>query len=320
MRRRAHNGQEVVDQQNALLRGRIPLAALIQTLSVAEYLNFRHAANALGVSQSSVSTRIKTLEEDLGVVLFERRHRGVRLTDAGRSFITEVAAGISHLDLAIKTAGAVLNGAIGHLSIGLLSSIASGFLADLRRRYRDEHPEIELDIFEGRSDEIIRQVREAKLDIAFVVGAVEAPDCHSRQLWSEALMVALPLSHPLACAERLVWRDLAAETFLVRQSGAGPQVLDHIVRRLVEREKSPRIRRCDVGRDTLMHLIADGEGITLTSEAATCVPLPGVLFRPIADEPDRARFSAVWSPHNRGPALRYLLDLATEMNRLRPPG
>jgi len=282
---------------------------------VAEYLNFRHAANALGVSQSSVSTRIKTLEEDLGVVLFERRHRGVRLTDAGRSFITEVAAGISHLDLAIKTAGAVLNGAIGHLSIGLLSSIASGFLADLRRRYRDEHPEIELDIFEGRSDEIIRQVREAKLDIAFVVGAVEVPDCHSRQLWSEALMVVLPKDHPLASAERLVWRDLAPDTFLVRQGGAGSQVMDHIVRRLVEREKSPHIRRCDVGRDTLMHMVAVGEGITLTSEAASHVPFPGVVFRPIADESDRARFSAVWSPHNRGPALMHLLDLATEMSK-----
>jgi len=148
-----------------------------------------------------------------------------------------------------------------------------------------------------------------------VVGAVDAPDCHSRQLWSEVLMAVLPQGHPLASAERLVWRDLAAETFLVRQSGAGPQVLDHIVRRLVEREKSPRIRRCDVGRDTLMHMIADGEGTTLTSEAASQVPFPGVLFRPIADEPDRARFSAVWSPHNRGPALRHLLDLATEMSK-----
>lgn len=315
MRRRAHNGQEVVDQQNALLRGRIPLVALIQALSVAEYLNFRHAANALGVSQSSVSARIKALEEDLGVVLFERRHRGVRLTDAGSSFIAEVAAGIGHLDLAIKTAGAVLNGAVGHLSMGLLSSIASGFLANLRCRYRDEHPEIEVAIFEGRADEIIRQVREAKLDVAFVAGTVEVPDCHSRQLWSEALMTVLPQGHPLACAERLVWCDLAAETFLVRQSGAGPQVLDHIVRRLVEREKSPRIRRCDVGRDTLMHMVANGDGITLTSEAASCIPFPDVVFRPIDDESDRARFTAVWSPHNRSPALRYLLDLATKMSK-----
>lgn len=50
---------------------RIPLASLIQTLAVAEYLNFRHAANALGVAQSSVSARVKALEEDLGILLFE---------------------------------------------------------------------------------------------------------------------------------------------------------------------------------------------------------------------------------------------------------
>jgi hypothetical protein len=54
------------------------LTSLIQTLAVAEYLNFRHAANALSVSQSTVSARIKMLEHDLGILLFERRHRGVR--------------------------------------------------------------------------------------------------------------------------------------------------------------------------------------------------------------------------------------------------
>ncbi|ESX84991.1 LysR family transcriptional regulator [Mesorhizobium sp. LNJC405B00] len=69
------------------LGSRIPLTSLIQTLAVAEYLNFRHAANALGVSQSSVSARIKALEEDLGILLFERNTRGVRLTEAGRLFV-----------------------------------------------------------------------------------------------------------------------------------------------------------------------------------------------------------------------------------------
>ena len=61
------------------------MMTLVHTLAVAEYLNFRHAANALGVAQSSVSARVKALEEDLGIVLFERHARGVRLTEAGRS-------------------------------------------------------------------------------------------------------------------------------------------------------------------------------------------------------------------------------------------
>lgn len=66
------------------------MASLIQTLAVAEYLNFRHAANALGVAQSSVSARVKALEENLGIILFERHARGVRLTEAGRHFVQRV--------------------------------------------------------------------------------------------------------------------------------------------------------------------------------------------------------------------------------------
>jgi hypothetical protein len=64
-----------------------------------------------------------------------------------------------------------------------------------------------------------------------------------------------------------------------------------------------------------MHMVADDEGVTLTTEAATHVPFPGVAFRMIADEAEQARFSAVWSPQNRSQALKNLLDLATEMAR-----
>lgn len=291
------------------------MPTLVQVLAVAEFLNFRHASAALGVTQSSVSARIKALEQQLGILLFERRHRGVRLTDAGHSFVAEVAAGIERLDNAIKTAGANATGIVGHLNIALHSSIATGFLADLRRRYRQEYPTIELVIAEGRSADTIRQVREGTLDIAFVIGAVNSPDCHSRQIWSEPFVIALPVDHPLTVAGGVSWSDLAAEVFLVRQGGAGPQFHDHIVRRITEREKAPAIRRFDVGRDTLMHMVADGEGIALTTEAAKHVPFPGVVFVPVTDETECARFSAVWSPHNRSPALKNLLNLAAEMER-----
>lgn len=119
----------------------------------------------------------------------------------------------------------------------------------------------------------------------------------------------------MASAPSITWADLAAETFLVRNGGSGPQVFEHIIRRVAERERSPHIHRIDVGRDTLMHMVAADDGITLTSEATTHVPFPGVAFRQIADETEQARFSAVWSPHNSSPALRNLLDIATEMSR-----
>ncbi|MFC5384646.1 LysR family transcriptional regulator [Aquamicrobium segne] len=73
---RSRNGPRV---EPTLLGTRIPLVSLRLTLAVAHYLNFHHAAKALGVSQSSVSARVKALEEDLGTLLFERHARGVRL-------------------------------------------------------------------------------------------------------------------------------------------------------------------------------------------------------------------------------------------------
>lgn len=93
MRRR--RSTPMIDRQWGVptqLGSRIPLASLIQTLAVAEYLNIRHAANALRTSQSSVSARIKALEEELGILLFERNTRGVRLTEAGRLFVERVSA------------------------------------------------------------------------------------------------------------------------------------------------------------------------------------------------------------------------------------
>ena len=94
------------------------MMTLVHTLAVAEYLNFRHAANALGVAQSSVSARVKALEEDLGILLFERHARGVRLTEAGRHFVESIATGVDQLDHAVKAAGMAALGECGLSSLG----------------------------------------------------------------------------------------------------------------------------------------------------------------------------------------------------------
>lgn len=291
------------------------MASLLQTLAVAEYLNFRHAANSLGISQSSISARIKTLEEDLGILLFERHARGVRLTEAGRHFVASISTSIDQLDHAVKTAGALARGEEGCLRIGLHMPPLAGFLADMLIRHHEQHPRIGIDVTEGRSADIIRLVREGQIDIAFVVGAPKAEDCHSRLLWSEALMAVIPTNHPLADRPALKWVDLTAETFLVRCGGTGPQTHDHVTRRIAELGHHPRILRWDVGRETLFHMVAQGWGVTITTESTASVPVSGLAFRPIADEPERADFYAVWSPFNRSQAVRNLLDLAARMSR-----
>jgi len=92
-------------------------------------------------------------------------------------------------------------------------------------------------------------------------------------------------------------------------------VHDHIVLRLAGRWPACSIQRFDVGRGTLLSMVAQGFGITIAGEATALLPTSGVVFLPFADEPEPVTFSAVWSPFNGSQVLRNLLDLAKRMRR-----
>lgn len=302
-------------QSSPLRGGRIPMASLIQTLAVAECLNFRHAANALGVAQSSVSARVKALEEDLGIHLFERHARGVRLTEAGRHFLEGVAAGVDQLDHAVKTAGMAAAGEHGRVRIGIHALIPHSFLAQLIARYREDHPGVEVEITEGTARDAVMQLRADRLDVAFVAGKLQLSDCHTRPIWTEPLVAVLPEGHRLAGQSAITWTDLVGETFLVRYGGTGPQVHDHIVLRLAGRWPAPSILRFDVERGTLLSMVGQGFGITIVGAATALMPATGIVFLPITDEPEPVAFTAVWSPFNRSATLKNLLNLANKMGR-----
>ena len=286
------------------LGSRIPLASLIQTLAVAEHLSFYRAAQALGTTQSSVSTRIRALEQELGTLLFERNTRGVRLTEAGRLFVERVAAGVDQLDHAVKTAGMVASGECGRLRIGIHALIPRSFLAELIAQYRQDHPGIDVEIAESTAREAVMQLRADRLDVAFVAGAI----------WTEPLVAVLPQDHRLAGQSAITWSDLVGETFLARHGGTGPQVHDHIVLRLAGRWPAPSILRFDVGRGTLLSMVGQGFGVTIVGAATALLPTTGIVFPPFADEPEPVAFTAVWLPANRNMALQNLLSLAGKMN------
>ncbi|MCG2842281.1 LysR family transcriptional regulator [Sandaracinobacter sp. RS1-74] len=291
------------------------MAALVQTLAVAEYLSFHRAARALGTSQSSVSARVKALEEELGVLLFQRNTRGVRLTEAGRSFIAQVGGALETLDRAVKTAGMVARGEHGALRIGVHGLVAGGFLDRLLNRFRRLHVGVSLHITESTARDAQIQVREDQLDVAFIACTHEIPDLRSRVIWRDRLMVAMPETNGLARQDHIEWQHLAPETFLVRESGTGPQVHDLIVLRAAGKWPVPTISRCNVGRDSLLAMIAAGQGISLfTAENLGLVP-SAIVAREIADEQEAVAFSAIWSPHNQSQTLRNMLDLAGRMQR-----
>ena len=297
-------------QPQSPLGYRIPLISLKHATAVAEHLNFRHAAATLGISQSSLSQRIKQLEKELGVLLFERRHRGVALTEAGQHFLEHIALGIGQLDHAIRVAGMISGGKRGRLRIGFGDVLISRTLANLLENFRASFPGIAIEIADGRSGDILRQIRERYLDIAFIAGAALPPDCHSQQLWLEPLVAVLPTHHALAQKRELSWADLSSETFLVRNDGVELRVTERVVHRFNEPGYYPDIRRFDVGRETLMRLVAEGFGIALAPGSAIEFAIPGVEFRRFAHGPqDAVPITAIWSPSSRSTPHRHFLEL-----------
>ncbi len=296
---------------------RISLHAILHSIVALEQRSFRRAANIIGTDQSVVSRRIRALEDELGVSLFERDRAGVRPTAAGVQFILQAKAALRDLDYAVKFARSAGSGSSGFLRVGFLCSLATGFLRDLLVEFVSVHPSVTVDVAYGGSRDQIRQVRDRSLDIAFFTGVPELSDCDVELLWHEYVYCALPEGHRLASRHSIDWSDLQEERFIVSREEPGPEIHDYLIRRLATLGTQPQVRRLSVCRESLFHLVAMGFGVTLTSDSAIATPFPGLRFTPIGGSEDLLPTVGVWLPGNDNPALRRFVSLARAMRGAR---
>lgn len=279
-------------------------------IAAAENESFRRAASAMHVQQSSVSRAIRLLEDELGVSLFERQPTGSHLTDAGRRLLSEIKPAVEQLELARKKASAAGRGETGVVRVGILTSLAGGFLRQLLRCYAVRHPKITIDIRDGSRADHVGAIRRHKLDVAFLTGDRGIADCEMSPLWEERVHVALPKDHALADEGPIDWPELRGECFIVSRFAPGPEVHDYVVRRAADYSTYPEVQYKAVVQETLMNLVGLGQGITLVSAAWTDVKFPDLKLVPLSDPADIVPFSAVWSHHNDNPALRRFISTA----------
>jgi DNA-binding transcriptional LysR family regulator len=283
-------------------------------LSVADHLSFRGAARELGVRQTAVSRRVGALENALGVSLFERGPRGLKITTAGFRFIRDVREGFRYIEHATRMAGAAGLGKSGRLSIGIQPSMGAGFFRELFRAYSDQNPGVIFDWAEGAPPtEHVSLVERRLLDLAIVSDTTEVGGCEAVTLWTERLFVALPDGHFLAKRGSVGWQDLRGERFIIREAKCDPALCERVTRHVSERNRSPIIHKVNVGRETVMHLVALGQGVSLTTEATLATTYPSVIFRPITGGDETVQFRAVWLSGTANPALTTFLRLARSL-------
>jgi len=284
-------------------------------VTAAEEGSFRRASIKLGVRESTISRQIRDLEDALGSSLFIRRRSGVFLTQAGENFVGRAQCALTQIEYAVRDIGVIGRGGSGVIRIGLLSSLATGFVAELISRFGEHHSEVQLEFVEGDHIRLIPAIRRHELDIAFVTEPLKIEGFNSVRFWTEQVYVVLAQRDPLALQSEISFDDIRHRRFIVTEVAPGRDIESFLFRNLSAPGHRPDILRDSVSRQTLMQLVACGRGITLASDSVVEARFAGVEYRPLAG--CFLPFCGIWSDENDNPAFRRFLSVANTLSKAR---
>lgn len=278
-------------------------------VAVAEELHFGRAADRLHLTQPPVSLAIKELEEELGVKLLERTSRRIALTRAGEDALRDARVVLASADTMRRRAREASQGLMGTLSIGFISLPVYSFLPQTLRRFAEDYQRVQVALREGTTDQIIHDVESGALDMGLVFRTPDLPSAlMSRVVHSEALVLALPESHPLAVASRVAVEKLAAETFLGFERHQGPLMFDAIVATCMRHGFSPKLFPARQ-MHTIVSLVSGGIGVALVPESVQALRREGVVYRPMKGELTYVETVAVWRRMDESPRVKAFLAM-----------
>jgi DNA-binding transcriptional LysR family regulator len=238
------------------------LRQLEHFVAVAQECHFTRAAKRLHIAQSGLSASIRSLERELGASLFLRSTRQVQLTPAGQALMGEALRALSASNAAKDAVAAVQGLLRGSLSIGSLQCLHAVHLPALLAHFLSAHPGLEIQLRQGGSGELIEQVRNGRLDVAFVSRPIRSPDdVVIGALDREPLVLACAPGHPLASREQVKLADLTDEQFVDFPPDWGTRDLADRVLTAAGVERRVALEVTDV--HSLLDLIAFGLGVAL---------------------------------------------------------
>jgi DNA-binding transcriptional LysR family regulator len=274
-------------------------------VAVAEELNFRRAAERLGIAQPPLSTQIKALETELRVQLFERTTRSVQLTHAGRVFLEEarlVLAASAQAELRTRQAE---RGLLGTLRIGMIAPVVHAWLAGILRRFRQEFPAVQLSLFELPSPEQLRRLRAKELDVGLLRPPVGFPDLECKFVRESRQVLALPAGHRLAKKPKLAWTDFDGEEMVLMQPDAQHGFYDAFLAACAKVGAKPRPVQYANDVQTKMWLISAGFGLAPTTATLAEVKRPGLVFRPLPPGLPPVHVVLAWRRDDPSPVLAH---------------
>ncbi|GAB2510930.1 LysR substrate-binding domain-containing protein [Lysobacter humi (ex Lee et al. 2017)] len=264
-------------------------------VALADHRHFGRAAAASFVSQPTLSTQIRKLEDELGVALVERAPRRVMLTPVGREVAERARKIISDVEQMGELARRSRDPEAGTVRLGLFPTLGPYLLPHVLPGVRRRFPRLELLLVEEKTDQILARLRDGRLDAGILALPVHDDQLNVEPLFDEPFVLAAPREHPVAAQATLLPDDLRDLGLLLLEEGhcLRDQALD--VCHTVGAGERDGFRATSL--ETLRQMVAAGVGLTLLPVLAVQPPVPPspeIALVPFEAPAPHRRIAMVW--------------------------
>jgi len=284
------------------------LRQLRHFVALAEEMHFGRASDRLCITQPALSASVARLEDDLGVRLFERDSKGVRITHAGTQLLDQARAMLSQAERTKSFARALSSGGRGRLDIGFSGHVLNREVDGVINKCRRDAPDVEIVLHELSLQTQAEQLRDGRLDAGLLVFPPPVPGLEHIELHEDCLVVCLPANHALAGCRSIDIAQLRDESFVVRRKAFSPSIRDELLGLCAMAGFQPRIATEAGHSMSNVSLVARGLGVALVLGTSAEFGIPGVVFRPLAHKQPRRHTYFVWNAQRMAPGLEVLVD------------
>ena len=277
--------------------------------AVASEGSFHKAADLLHIAQPALSRRIRDLEEELGVDLFIRSPRGVRLTPAGDVLLEEVGALLPRVELAKTRTRRAAQGQFGVVNVGFTTVVAElraamAAVGDVRRRL----PDVDFRLKLIPSDQQAEALERGNIDVGLLYRRPPHPSgVVFRDLRRDSYVLMVAENHRLARRNRVKLADLRDEDMMFPSPTLRPATYREMMAACLRAGLEPRIV---LEAEGLINVVAEGLAVALYNSAlAENVEVPGVTYLAVEDMNVPLVLSAMWRKERETPALLHFVDL-----------
>ncbi len=286
-------------------------------VSLAEHRHFGKAADASFVSQPTLSTQIKKLEDELGVALVERAPRNVMLTRAGEEIAERARHVLAEVEHMREIARRSVDPEAGSIRLGVFPTLGPYLLPHIVPLLRRRFPRLELLLVEEKTDVLLERLRNGRLDAALLALPIHDEHLHAEFLFEEPFLLAVPDNHPFATHRSLQLDELHDEHLLLLEEGhcMRDQALE--VCSLAGADERDGFRATSL--ETLRQMVAAGVGVTLLPVLAVQPPVPvspNIHLLPFRTPAPSRKIALVW---RRSTASNDFLQEVVQLIRQLPP-